>query len=175
MKKKLIPILLLGTAAVSANAGEAMWLRDVKISPDSTRIVFAYKGDIYTVPVSGGEARRLTTQSSYEEKPVWSPDGRQIAFSSDRHGNADIFIMDANGGQATRLTSNSAAEYPESFTPDGKEVLYSANIQAPTKSAMFPAGRMTQLYAVSTDGKRTRQVLGTTAQMTAITHDGKML
>lgn len=175
MKKKLIPILLLGTAAVSANAGEALWLRDVKISPDGSRIVFAYKGDIYTVPVSGGEARRLTTQSSYEEKPVWSPDGRQIAFASDRHGNADIFIMDANGGQATRLTSNSAAEYPESFTPDGKEVLYSANIQAPTKSAMFPTGRMTQLYAVSTDGTRTRQVLGTPAQMTAFTPDGKML
>ena len=173
--KKLIPILLLGATAISSNGAEAIWLRDVKISPDGSRIAFAYKGDIYTVPTTGGEARRLTTQSSYEEKPVWSPDGKQIAFASDRHGNADIFIMDATGGQATRLTSNSATEYPESFTPDGKEVLYSAHIQSPAKSAMFPSGRMTQLYAVATDGKRTRQVLGTPAQMPVFTQDGKML
>ena len=50
--KKLIPILLLGATAISSNGAEAIWLRDVKISPDGSRIAFAYKGDIYTVPTT---------------------------------------------------------------------------------------------------------------------------
>lgn len=57
-----------------------MWLRDARISPDGKEIAFCYKGDIYKVPASGGEAVRLTTQDSYEASPVWSPDGKQLAF-----------------------------------------------------------------------------------------------
>ena len=162
-------------AAVGANAAEALWLRDVKISPDGTRIAFTYKGDIYTVPTAGGEARRLTTLPSYESQPVWSPDSKRIAFASDRHGNNDIFIMDANGGPATRLTENSAGETPEAFSPDGKEVFYSAFIQAPAASAMFPSSRMTQLYAVPVAGGVSRQVLGTPVRDITFTDGGKKM
>ena len=77
-------------------------MRDARISPDGSEIVFCYKGDIYKVPAQGGTAVQLTTQTSYEANPVWSPDGKQIAFASDRNGNFDLFIMPADGGAARR-------------------------------------------------------------------------
>ena len=159
----------------AASAAPALWMRDVKISPEGDKIAFGYKGDIYTVPVTGGEARRLTTLPSYESNPVWSPDGTKIAFASDRHGNFDVFVMDAGGGEATRLTSNSASEIPESFSPDGKDVFFSAAIQNPASSVMFPSARMTEFYAVPVAGGVSRQVLGTPAQMPVFTPDGSRM
>lgn len=84
----------------------------------------------------GGTATQLTTLETYECNPVWSPDGKQIAFASDRYGNFDVFVMPANGGAARRLTANSAGELPSTFTPDGRYVLFSASIQDPASSAL---------------------------------------
>jgi len=169
MKKKHVLALAMAALPVAMMAETPLWMRDVKISPDGREIAFTYKGDIWKVPVSGGDATRLTTLDSYETTPIWSPDGKKIAFASDRHGNFDIFVMDASGGKATRLTTNSASEVPESFSPDGKNVLYSAFIQAPASSAMFPTSRMTQLYSVPLGGGAPRQVLATPAQMMSFT------
>ena len=174
MKKSLTTIMFIGGICV-ASAAPALWMRDVKISPEGDKIAFGYKGDIYNVPVTGGEARRLTTLPSYESNPVWSPDGTKIAFASDRHGNFDVFVMDAGGGEATRLTSNSASEIPESFSPDGKDVFFSAAIQNPASSVMFPSARMTEFYAVPVAGGVSRQVLGTPAQMPVSTPDGSRM
>lgn len=175
MKRNVI-LSIVAILSFSASATSPLWLRNIEISPDGNKIAFTYKGDIFTVPVEGGDALRLTTSDSYETAPKWSPDGQKIAFASDRHGNLDIFVMDANGGTPFRLTSNSAAETPESFSQNGKEVYYSAAVQAPAASAMFPSARMTQLYAVNIDGSRPRQVLGTPAQSIAfIGNDGSFI
>ena len=101
--KKLITSLALVLVALSSHAITPLWMRDARISPDGSEIVFCYKGDIYKVPAQGGAAVQLTTQASYEANPVWSPDGKQIAFASDRNGNFDLFIMPADGGIARRF------------------------------------------------------------------------
>lgn len=172
MTRTLLTCIALGFASLTAFAETPMWMRDVRISPDGTQIAFCYKGDIYKVPANGGNATRLTTQTSYECNPVWSPDSKQIAFASDRNGNFDIFIMPAEGGSAKRLTTHSAPEIPSTFSPDGKYVLFSAGIQDPAKSALFPSGALTELYKVSTKGGRTEQVLATPAEAVCFTPKG---
>ena len=82
-------------AAIAAMADAPLWLRDVAISPDGTTVAFTYKGDIYTVPVAGGRANRLTTSQAYDSKPSWRPDGKQIVFRSNREGSDDLYIMNA--------------------------------------------------------------------------------
>ncbi len=122
--KRIVLSLLLGGGVLTAVAADALWMRDVRISPKGDRIAFGYKGDIYTVPVAGGEARRLTTLPSYESNPVWSPDGSKIAFASDRNGNFDVFVMNSDGGPAKRLTFRSPsirqARFPKHFPLMGK-------------------------------------------------------
>ncbi len=168
----LLPLLI--AAALSAPGESPLWMRDIAIAPDGKTIAFAYKGDIYTVPATGGRAVRLTSTPSYEASPVWSPDSRSIAFASDREGSMDVYVVAATGGCPVRLTSHSAAETPEAFTPDGSAVLYSAAIQAPAESRLFPTGRLTQLYAVSPDGTGTpRQVMATPVKHPAFMADGK--
>ena len=163
-------------SSLQANASQAftpLWLRDVQVSPDGSQVLFCYKGDIYKVSSKGGTAVQLTTQVSYECAPVWSADGQQIAFASDRYGNLDVFVMAADGGPATRLTYQSVAEEPQAFTPDGQWVVFGACIQDPAESVMFPTSSLPELYKVPAKGGRTLQVLGTPAEMISFAPDGK--
>src|ERR1700761_4534696 len=100
-----------------------LWMRYPAISPDGQTILFSYKGDIYSVPAKGGQAMPLTISDSYEYAPVWSHDGKWIAFASDRYGDLDVFVMPSTGGEARRLTYYAGSEIPSSFTADDKHIL----------------------------------------------------
>ena len=106
MRKALLTACV-ALSAAGALADAPLWIRDVAISPDGQSIAFTYKGDIFSVPSGGGEARQLTSNEAFDSKPVWTPDGKRIVFRSDREGSDDIFIMNANGGSVKRLTTSS--------------------------------------------------------------------
>ena len=150
-----------------------LWMRYPSISPDGEQIAFSYKGDIYTVPSKGGEAKQITIHSAHDYMPIWSPDSKNIAFASNRFGNFDIFIIPSSGGVSTRLTTFSGNESPLSFSVDGKSVLYSAKIQAPAQSVAFPSNVMSELYQVSVSGSRPEQILAVPVEALSFSKDGK--
>ena len=121
----------------SSSAAHDKWAR---WSPDGSTIAFSYKGDIWSVPAAGGTAVPLTLGVSFEYAPVWSRDGKRIAFASDRYGNFDVFVMPAAGGEARRLTFHSAAEVPSAFTADDRAVLFSARRQQAPPTSSSPPG-----------------------------------
>ena len=127
MRSKILFFLVLVFIYVGLFADkDPLWMRYPAISPDGEYIAFSYKDDIYKVPVKGGIAIQLTSHSAYDFKPVWSPDGKNIAFASDRFGNFDVFLISADGGVPKRLTYNSAGQVPNCFSKDSKNVLFSA-------------------------------------------------
>lgn len=163
MKKLWFPLLLLLAAFQSFSQKNPLWLRYPAISPDGKTILFCYKGDIWSVPSDGGTATPMTLTDSYEYMPVWSHDGKTIAFASDRAGNFDIFVMPATGGEAKRLTYNSNREIPWSFTADNSEVIFSAYRQDVVTNAQFPIGVMNELYAAPVKGGKVSQLLSSPA------------
>ena len=124
---------LVAFTATAHAQDDPLWMRHPAISPDGSTIVFAYKGDLYRVPSSGGEARPLTLYGGHDYMPVWSPDGSSIAFASDRFGNFDVYLMPATGGAATRLTFHSASDYPSDFSPDGQNVIFTSSRAASSR------------------------------------------
>jgi tricorn protease len=107
------------------------------------RIAFTYLGDIWTADENGQNIQRLTVNRARDAYPRFSPDGKWIAFSSDRNGNLDVFIIPSGGGTAKQLTFHSADDTVLGWTPDGRGVLFSSN-----RGEDFVG----QLYVVSVDG-----------------------
>ena len=91
-----------------------------------TQIVFVFAGDLWTVPRSGGDARRLTTGPGVESNPSFSPDGNWIAFTGEYDGNTDVFVVPTQGGVPKRLTWHPAPDTVLGWTRDGKKVLFSS-------------------------------------------------
>ena len=120
-RRLLIALAFAALSLVATGAGAEItprWARYPAISPDARTLVFTYRGDLWRVAAGGGTAVLLTNSEAHDYQPVWSPDGRYLAFASNRHGNFDVYVMPAAGGVARRLTTHSADEQPYTFTAD---------------------------------------------------------
>jgi tricorn protease len=108
--------------------------RTPDISPDGKQIAFSYLGDIWVVEAIGGVARPVTMHEAHDINPIFSPDGKWLAFSSNRHGQYDVYVVPSVGGKPRRLTFDSAPDMVTGWTPDGKNVVFSSS-----RSTEFPS------------------------------------
>jgi len=175
MKTLLASLAILSVGLAASAQSAPGWLRYPALSPDGKTIVFTYRGDLYRVASAGGAATPLTAHEAHDFMPVWSRDGRQVAFASDRYGNFDVFVMPAEGGPARRLTFHSTAEYPYAFTFDNRHVLFGAARMDLADNRQYPAGSQPELYRVPASGGRIEQVLATPAEDARPSRNGQLL
>src|SRR3954468_20464255 len=103
--------------ALKFTTDEGTWL-SLDVSPDGRTVVFELLGDIYTIPIEGGKATRLTSGHAFDAQPHFSPDGKSIAFVSDRTQADNLWIMNADGSSARPLTRENDQRFQSpAFTP----------------------------------------------------------
>ena len=132
-----------------------------------TQIAFQYAGEIWTVPREGGTARRLVTGQLVNGRPLFSPDGSQLAFVGMYDGNPDVYVVPASGGEPRRLTYHPGADVPVAWTPDGSKILF---VTSRTMERDLP-----QLYEVAVTGGPAQRVPLPSGVAGAYSADGKRL
>ncbi len=120
-------ICLLACVAQAADNERICLASDPALSPDGSKLAFAWRGDIWIVPAKGGDARQLTQHPSGDSQPAFSPDGSQIAFVSDRNAGSQVYIVPVEGGAPEQLTFHTAGYSLEQWYPSGHALLVNAN------------------------------------------------
>jgi tricorn protease len=166
--RTLIVITLLALFAGSAQQAAAQGtrlLRDPDVGPN--HIVFVHANDLWLVDREGGDALRLTAGEGAETGPVFSPDGRWIAFTGQYSGNTDVFVVPATGGEPRRLTWHPAADVAQGWTPDGQVLFQSSRHGQPT--------RLWQFYTVPLSGGLPKPLALPQAYQGEMSADGEWL
>ena len=156
-------MLMAGVSAIAQE--EARLLRFP--ATNGKDVVFSYAGDLWTVPVQGGEAKRLTSHIGYEMFAKYSPDGKTIAFTGEYDGNREVYSIPARGGEPVRLTYTSTNARDNlgdrmgpnnivmAWTPDGKNIVYRNRISESFDGKLWkisPDGGMPELIPLPEGG-----------------------
>lgn len=160
--KRLLLVIFLMTSYVGFSQGTQL-LRQPTLS--TNEIVFVYANDLWKVPVSGGDAVRLTSDDGYEQNPHFSKDGKMIAFTAQYDGNVDVYVIPAEGGEPKRLTYHPSGDFVQGWTPDGKILFRSGREGRPTQTNKF--------FTVSKNGGLPEAVDIPRAAFGEISPDGK--
>lgn len=131
------------------------------------QLVFCAAGDLWTVPLGGTAARRLTSVAGAVSRPRFSPDGRLLAFAMREDGPTGVYVMPAGGGEARRLVHHQSSCEPVAFTPCGTRVLFVSVLASTT-------GRTPELFSVSLDGTDVRRLGWGPASAAAFGPDGRV-
>jgi Tol biopolymer transport system component len=130
-KKKEEPLPLKPNRKIEFTTDEGTWL-SLDVSPDGKSIIFDLLGDLYVMPFTGGEARKITTGMAFSNQPHFSPDGLWIAFISDRSGSENVWISKPDGSDPKQLSHDEQVEFASpSWTPDGQYVIAARQSQFP--------------------------------------------
>ncbi len=122
-KKPTLP--LKSDRKVEFTTDEGTWL-SLDVSPDGKTIVFELLGDIYTLPIEGGQAKLISGGMAFDSQPRFSPDGKWIAFLSDREGSDNIWIMKPDGSDPKQVSKDPGSDFVSpSWAPDGKYIFVS--------------------------------------------------
>jgi tricorn protease len=136
-------------------------------SPDGKQVAFSWQGDLWVAPIAGGVAQRLTVHPAYDFAPIWSPDGKKIAFTSDRHGNDDVFVLHLDTGAVQRLTYFSGRDRAWGWTPDSRAVLFESRRESEPYGADFSA------YVAPLDGGTPYRLHKASGSPFALSPDGR--
>ncbi|HEY9282021.1 MAG TPA: LpqB family beta-propeller domain-containing protein, partial [Pyrinomonadaceae bacterium] len=140
-----------GARQATAAAEPQAYFAEPSISPDRAEIAFASGGDLWTVPAAGGEARLLVSHPADERRPVYSPDGRRLAFVSTRTGNGDIYVLTFATGDLRRVTFDDFNDSLDGWSRDGRWLYFSS-------TSRDIAGVMNDLFRVPSEGGTPMQV-----------------
>ena len=131
-------LTLLAAALVAASAASfadnIRFASHPSLSPDGKQIYFSYDGDIYSVPVAGGQATAVITMPGVQDSPLVSPDGKWLAFSSNIQGNSDVYVVPVAGGQAVQLTFHEAADTPVGWSPKSDWIYFESTRESARKT-----------------------------------------
>ncbi|MEJ5315383.1 MAG: PDZ domain-containing protein [Tenuifilum sp.] len=178
MKKLLLWVLAIAFTITAVQGQEARLMRFPAVH--NNQVVFTYAGDLYTVDISGGVARKLTTHVGYEMFPHFSPDGRTIAFTGQYDGNTEVFSIPAEGGTPKRLTHTATLNRDDisdrmgpnnivmAWTPDGEKIVYRSRKQSFND---FKG----QLFMVPANGGMSEELPLSTGGFCSFSPDGKKL
>ena len=149
------------------------------LSPDGKTICFSYKGNLWTVPSSGGLATRLTVHDGFDARPRWSPDGMWIAFVSNRTGNQDIFIIPSEGGTPRQVTYYGRGSIVADWSPDGQKLLFfsSRDTDSFLYDPFITPNTLTNLYTVDLHTLAVKRLTTDTEPLTdgAFSPNGKLI